>query len=256
MINSILLVFPHKFVENTLYLSAKFSKVFDAKLLVFIIQKKGKISQENIENKLKELNVKYEIFVEENGIKGKIEEFYEKHKPDMIIVPHEKIDPMLHIFKHPATEKFAEKFDDCHIIFPVEEARDIKKSLIYVDPDDDTEDFVKNAYEILSRVSSVEFIYAFYEEYYEYSLMKTHPEEEARKILQEMYEEGLEKSRRLIAKAIGKEITLKVIKGDPKKEVPFFATEHNYDLLGINIENENKKSFIENTEISIGLFKG
>ncbi len=255
-LNTILLVFPENVVENTIILSSKFARVFSSKLLVLVLEKKEGIDEKQIKDQLNQLNINYQLYVEKNGIKEKITQYVENYSPDMIIIPHEKIDPMVHIFKHPATEKFVEKFDKTHIIFPLKETKDIQKSLIYVDPDSDTPEYLKSAFEILSRVSQVEFIYAFHEEYYEYSLMKTHPEEEAKRIIKQLYEEGLEKSKQLIAKAVGKEIVLKVIKGDPKKEVPFFAFTNNYDLLGINIHHEDKKSFIENSEISIGLFKG
>jgi len=255
-LNTILLVFPEQIVKNTVYLSSKFVRAFNAKLIVLVLEKKESIDETNLKENLNQLNINYQIHIEKNGIKEKINDYIEKFSPDMIVLPHEKIDPMVHIFKHPITEKFVEKFDKTHVIFPLKETKDIQKSLIYIDPNNDTEAYIKSAFEILSRVSLAEFIYSFHEEYFEYSLMKTHPEAEAKSIIKQLYEEGIEKSKQLIAKAIGKEITLKVIKGDPKKEVPFFAMTNDYDLLGININHEDKKSFIENTEISIGLFKG
>ncbi|NPA51443.1 MAG: hypothetical protein GXO22_00935 [Aquificae bacterium] len=255
-LNTILLVFPEQVVENTLYLASKFTKAFNSKLIILILEKKEHQNEETIKMKLNQLNLNYQLFIEKNGIKDKINQYVDKYLPDLIIIPHEKIDPMVHIFKHPATEKFVEKFDKTHILFPIIEAKDIQKSIIYIDPDSDNEQYIKASFEILSKVSHTEFIYAFHEEYFEYSLIKTHPEDEAKRIIKELYQEGIEKSKQLIAKALNKEVTLKVIKGDPKKEVPFFALKNGYDLLAINIHHEDKKSFIENSEISIGLFKG
>ncbi len=256
-INNIVVIFQKKLIENTLYLAVSFVKPFNATLKVLVIEKDKNINTEHIEQILNKEGVRYEIFVEKNGLKSKAEEFVEKVHPDLLIIPHEKIDPMLHIFKHPSAEKFVEKFEDVSTIFAVESVRKLEKPLIYIDPYHDSVNYVKVAYETLIRVcGGVEFIYSFSEEDLEYSLSKTHPEAEAKKIIEELYEEGINKSKELIARAVGKEVTLKVIKGDPKKEVPFFAYQNGYDILAINIENEDKKSFIENSQLTIGLFKG
>ncbi len=256
-INSVLLIFPKKFVENTLYLAVSIAKSLNTDLKILILEREEETKRDKIESILNSENIEYDIFIEKNGLKSKATKFIENYHPDLLIIPHEKIDPMVHIFKHPEAEKFVEKFEDASIIFAIESSREIKKPIIYIDPNQDSVEYVKRAYNILKKIcGNVEFIYSFHEEFYEYSLSKTHPDAEARSIINELYEEGLRKSKELIAKAVGKEVTLKVIKGDPKKEVPFFAHQNGYDILSVNIENEDKKSFIENSQITIGLFKG
>lgn len=185
---------------------------------------------------------------------GEAKTFIQDFKPTLVMVTQEKVNPLVHVFKLTEAEKFVKGLNDFNILLLWEDSQKIEKILINLDYDTVTETYIKLAYEFSSKVSKeFDFVYSFYESFYENKLKKTHADEEAKKLLIEMFEEHVQTLEEKLKEAIGKEISLKVIKGDPKKEVPYYSRTHNYDLLVINQSIDDKESYIENTENSIAI---
>ncbi len=187
---------------------------------------------------------------------GEAKTFLEDFKPSLVMVSQEKIDPLVHVFKLTEAEKFIKGLNEFNILLLWEEAETADKVLINVDYETSTEKYIQIAYDFATKVSKeFTFIYSFYESFYEYRLMKTHADEEAKKLVAEMYKEHVSTVKSLIKRALNREdLPLLVIKGDPKKEVPYYSRTHKYDILLINQSIESKESYIENTENSIGIF--
>ena len=186
-----------------------------------------------------------------------IKEEINKEKPDLLILTREKISPLEHIFKTPETEKFIDSIKNIDILLLQDDATKLEKILINIDKETSTPSYIKSTYEFAKKLEvQFDFVTSFYESYYEVSLIKTHPEEEAKQIVKDLFKEHVETVKDKIARALGKEkIELIVIKGDPKKEVPYYARRKEYDLLIINENIEDKDSYIENSEMSVGIFK-
>ncbi len=187
---------------------------------------------------------------------GEAKTFLEDFKPSLVMISQEKIDPLLHVFKLTEAEKFIKGLTNFNILLLWEEAEKADKILINVDYETATERYIQIAYDFASKVAKeFTFIYSFYESFYEYRLMKTHADEEAKKLVAEMFKDHVSTVKTLIKNALGKEdMPLLVIKGDPKKEVPYYSRTHEYDILIINQSIDSKESYIENTENSIGIF--
>ncbi|NPA53613.1 MAG: hypothetical protein GXO21_02985 [Aquificae bacterium] len=187
---------------------------------------------------------------------GEAKTFLEDFKPTLVMLSQEKINPLLHIFKHTDAEKFIKGLNNFNILLLWEEAEKAEKILINIDYETATEKYIQIAYSFTSKVAKeFSFIYSFYESFYEHMLMKTHADEEAKQLVAEMFKEHILEVKNLLKRALGGEdLPLLVIKGDPKKEVPYYSRTHGYDILIINHSIENKESYIENTENSIGIF--
>ncbi len=206
----------------------------------------------SIKERLKHLNDNFHINVFSSISEAKT--FLEELKPTLVMVTQEKVEPLVHVFKLTDAEKFVKGLEDFNILLLWEEAEKIGKILINIDYETSTEKYIKLSYEFSSKIAEeFDFVYSFYESFYEHKLRKTHTEDEAKQLLAKMFEEHIESIEEKIEKALGKRIPIKVIKGDPKKEVPYYSRIHGYDLLIINRSIEDKESYIENTENSIGI---
>ena len=239
---------------NNLEIVKKITSKLQKKLILLFVD----IPQEEKEKALS--------IVSSNGIdfelKNQIEEDFikeeiKKEKPDLLILTREKLSPLEHIFKTPETEKFIHSIKNIDIILLQEDASKLEKVLINVDKETATPFYIKSTHLFVSKLGvDFHFITSFYEAFYELSLMKTHPEEEAKQIVADLFKEHIEIVREKMVKALGKEkAELIIVKGDPKKEIPYYARKKEYDLLIINQNIENKDSYIENSEMSVGIFK-
>ncbi len=208
--------------------------------------------QDKVIKRLKEIDAS--IHINTFSSLGEAKTFIDDFKPTLVMVTQEKVNPLIHVFKLTEAEKFVKGLNDFNILLLWEETQQIEKVLINLDYETTTEEYIKLAYEFASKISKeFDFIYSFYESFYENRLRKTHADEEAKKILIEMFEEHVHTLEEKIEKALGKKMGLKVVKGDPKKEVPYYSRTHNYDLLVINQSIEDKESYIENTENSVAI---
>ncbi|HIE59549.1 MAG TPA: hypothetical protein EYH43_04380 [Persephonella sp.] len=179
-------------------------------------------------------------------------------KADLVIAHRKKIDPFKMIFLKPEYVKLAEKFSNARFLFLREDVSQINKIGVAIDFEDEENyiDYLKASYEFSKALDiEPEFLFSFNQVYYETALTKTHTEEEARQIIQEMLETKINKIKENLAKALnGKEAILKVLKGEPKREIPFYIHENNFDICIISSKIKNKVSYLENIEVSIGIF--
>ncbi len=182
--------------------------------------------------------------------------FLNEFNPDIIFLTQQKLNPFEHIFRLTDAEKFLKGLNEFNTVLLWEDSEKIESILINIDLETFTEKFLDLSYKFASRITdNFKFIYSFYESFYEYRLMKTHTSDEAKQLLNEMLEEHTNKIKSLLNKVVGEDrYTLEIIKGDPKKEVPYYLRKNGYDMLIINKSIEDKESYIENTENSVGIF--
>lgn len=179
-------------------------------------------------------------------------------KADLVITHRRKIDPFKMIFLKPEYVKLAEEFSSARFLFLREDVSQINKIGIAIDFEEEENyvDYPKASYKF-SKALDIEpkFLFSFNQVYYETALTKTHTKEEAKQIIREMLETKVNKVKENLAKALnGKEAILKVLKGEPKREIPFYIHENNFDICIISSKIKNKVSYLENIEVSIGVF--
>ncbi|WP_457621884.1 hypothetical protein [Persephonella sp.] len=242
-----------QFNKNNFSVLKKIAKKLDEELIVLMCDVES-FPREDIEKELTSEGINFKIEIAQDLNEGI--NFVKNYSPDLLVLTKEKIDPLEHIFHHTYCEKILEEFENTNIIALQEDKDTMKTGLIYVSKDNSTEDFIRSSKYFADRIlEDYKFIYSFYEDFYEKRLVKTHTEGEAKQIIAEMFREHVETVRSIIARAVGEEKTeLLVIKGDPKKEIPYYARKNNYDLLIFNRGVEDINSFIENSETSIGIF--
>jgi len=230
------------------------TKKLERKLILLLIE----VPQQEIE--------KVELFLEGEGIQfeikdrieaGLLKEEIRKEKPDLFVLTQEKISPLEHIFRITSSEKMVKELENVNVLLLWEDAEEINKVLINVDKETATPFYIKSTFLFVKKLGvKFDFITSFYESFYEFRLRKTHPDEEAKQILLQLFEEHVETVKRKIAESLkGEKAELVVIKGDPKKEIPYFARRKGYDLLIINEHIEDRDSYIENSQNSVGIFK-
>ncbi|WP_456401246.1 hypothetical protein [Persephonella sp.] len=243
-----------KFNENNFNILKKIAKSITDELVVLISQIDN-LQKDRIEKELIETGIN-SFKIEEKGSFDESIRFIKDYNPDLLVLTKEKIDPLEHIFHHTYCEKILEEFKNINIVALQEDKDSFESGLIYVSKDRATTDFLRRSKEFAdSLLSNYKFIYSFYEDFYEKRLVKTHTVSEAKEIIAEMFKEHVEQVRTILAKSFGSEqVELLVIKGDPKKEIPYYARKHNYDILIFNRGVEDIDSFIENSETSIGIF--
>ncbi len=242
-----------KFNSNNFLILKEIAKKLDEELIILICSI-DTFPKEDIEKELINHGINYRIEIKSDFDEGI--NFVKNYSPDLLVLTKERIDPLEHIFHHTYCEKILVEFKNTNILALQEDKKTLKNGLIYVSKDNSTVDFIKSSKYFADRIlEDYRFIYSFYEDFYEKRLIKTHTEGEAKQIIAEMFREHVDTVRSLIAKAVGEEKTeLLVIKGDPKKEIPYYARKNNYDLLIFNRGVEDIDSFIENSETSIGIF--
>jgi hypothetical protein len=179
-------------------------------------------------------------------------------KADLVITHRKKIDPFKMIFSKPEYVKLAEEFNNARFLFLREDTSKINKIGIAIDFDDEEDyiEYIKVSY-AFSKALDVEpeFLFSFNQVYYETALTKTHTVEEAKQIISEMLETKINKIKENLAKALnGEKAVLKVLKGEPKREIPYYIHENNFELCIISSHIKNKLSYLENIEVSIGIF--
>ncbi len=241
-------IFNWKNFFLALELSKKLGNGLSLILIKFSEEEKNKILDEIRE---KGIDINFSSFDDF----GEARTFLDEFKPDLVILTQQKLNPFKHIFFLTDAEKFIKGLNDFNTLLLWEDAEKIEKILINVDLETSTEKYVELAFQFASSITeNYDFVYSFYESFYEYRLSKTHATEEAKQLVAQMFEEHVDRIKNLIAKTLkGKEVSLKVIKGDPKKEVPYYLRKNNYDLLLINQSIEDKESYVENTENSVGI---
>ena len=237
---------------------------------IFIVEDEKDLSlldiiKANIKNKLIDFiiytideNFKNEGFkFTSNNLEETIKTILEVENPDLIILHKEKIDPFISIIIKPEHVKILEKFKEANFLFLDENITKINKVGVVIDFEEDIDDtqFLKEAYEISSILDGEpEFIFSFYEEYYEMALMKTHTEEEAREIINQMRQEKVESIKTKLATALdGKPAKLKVLSGDPKKRIPLYLHENKFDLAILSHHTSHLDNYVSNIEISIAI---
>ncbi|NPA17519.1 hypothetical protein [Persephonella sp.] len=204
---------------------------------------------------LSDSNIEFEL---KNQLEfDEAKEHIKQEKPDLLVVTQEKVSPLEHIFRITSSEKLVKSFENIDILMLLEDADSINKVLINVDKETSTPFYIKSAHLFVKKLGvEFDFITSFYESFYEYRLRKTHPDEEAKQLVLDLFKEHVEIVKRKIAEGLeGEKVELVVIKGDPKKEIPYYARRRGYDLLIINEDIDDKESYIENSETSVGIFK-
>ncbi|SNZ08174.1 hypothetical protein SAMN06265182_1196 [Persephonella hydrogeniphila] len=253
-VNKIIFLQQKKLNFNNLDVAIFISEKLQKKLILYLID----IPQEEKEKAVSVLSSKDVDFDIKNQLEfDEATEEIEAEKPDLLIVTQEKISPLEHIFKITTSEKLVKKLENLDIIMLKEDEYRINKVLINIDKESSTPYYIKSAYLFASKLG-VDFnmITSFYESFYENRLRKTHPDEEAKQLVAELFKEHIDTVKRKIAEALsGEEAELIIIKGDPKKEIPYYARTHEYDLLVINEDIKDRESYIENSETSISIFK-
>ncbi|NPA12833.1 MAG: universal stress protein [Aquificae bacterium] len=249
-VNQIIFYQKEEINFNNLNLVCQLAEKLQKKLTVFV----EAVPEEDIqktEEKLKNCNAETEIKV------GFELDVVEREKPDLLVITQEKISPLEHVFKITSSERIAKKIDEVNLIMLQEDANQLKKVLINIDRETATTFFIQTAYTFAKKLEvEFDFITCFHETFIEYRLRKTHPEEEAKQLVAELFKEHIEDVEEKIKKALNlPKVKLLVIKGDPKKEIPYFARVKNYDLLIINHNIEERVSYIENSEKSIAIFQ-
>jgi nucleotide-binding universal stress UspA family protein len=253
-VNQIIFFQKEKINFNNLRLVKKITQKLQKKLILVFVD----IPQEEKEKAVLELSSNgIEYSIRNQLEEPEITEEIKKEKPDLLVLTREKLSPFEHIFKVTFSEKLVKEFENIDILLLQEDTDKIQKILINIDKETSTPFYIKSAYEFAKKLQ-VEFklITSFFESYYEYSLMKTHPEEEAKQIVGDLLKEHIEAVKEKLAQALeGNKAELIVIKGDPKKEIPYYARKHKFDLLMINENIEDRDSYVENSEMSVGIFK-
>ncbi|WP_457642965.1 hypothetical protein [Persephonella sp.] len=225
------------------------------KRLVLLLVDIPEEEKKKAEEQLRAENIDFEL---KNQLEfGEAKEHIKGEKPDLLVLTQEKISPLEHIFKLTSSEKLVKSFENIDILMLLEDTDRIEKVLINVDKETSTPYYISATYLFVKKLGvQFDYITSFYESFYEYRLRKTHPDEEAKQLVMELFKEHLEIVKRKIAEGLkGEKVELVVIKGDPKKEVPYYARRRGYDLLIVNENIENKESYIENSETSVGIFK-
>ncbi len=237
--------------------------------IAFIIEEKRDLNLlPLIEDISKKLNAQLKIFTIDPSIAGyecidtdifsAIEKVINLYSPDLISLHKENVDVFKRIFKDPEYVKLAKKFKDNNFLFILDETKAISKIGIAIDfPDDfDFTDYAQTSYNFCKALEvKPTFIYSFYEEFYEMALLKTHTEEEAREILEQMKQEKINKIKKILNKIAPQEdYELVVLSGEPKKEIPFYLHENKFDLGIISHHINDEEDYLENIEISIAIF--
>jgi len=188
---------------------------------------------------------------------GNFEEVLEREKPYLALLPRPKVSPFIHIFKKPWSEKLVESTDRWNFLLIQEGSEKIEKALLYVDRDIASENYIRETYDFLTRWGvEFHFVTVFDERYYEVYIKKEHPEQEARELLGQMFEDYVEAVRRKIKEALGLEkVEIIPLKGEVRKTLPYFAKRHRYDLLVFPHAHPDKVELIENSETSVAVFK-
>ncbi len=241
-----------KFNVDNFQVVKDIAEKLNANLFVFLLKIPDDIFIK-LERELKKENINYQLksFGDIKSLKSHLN----SENPDIVILTEERINPLKHIFTHTHAEKLLKHVENYNIILLQENEDNIQKALIYVTKDS-TEYYIKSSYEFLSKVvGKVSFLYSFFEDAYQVSIKKTHTEEEAEEILEMMFDEKKKEINAKIKEAIGdKPYKLITILGEPKKDINLFAKSKGYNFLIISNHVEDKKSFIENLQISLGIF--
>ncbi|EDP74031.1 hypothetical protein HG1285_05038 [Hydrogenivirga sp. 128-5-R1-1] len=218
-----------------------------------IVQKNIEFIVYTIDENLKNSDFR---FISEN-LEKTITEVLEKENPYMIILHKKKVDPFISIISKPEHIKILDKFKKANFLFLEEGTTKIEKIGIILDFESeyDFSEFIQEAYKISTILDGEpEFVFSFYEEYYETALMKTHTGAEAKEIINQMRQEEIENTKTIIAKALnGEHARLKVLSGDPKKRIPLYLHENKFDLAVLSHHTNHLDNYISNIEISIAI---
>jgi hypothetical protein len=181
----------------------------------------------------------------------------EKENPYLTILHKRKVDPFISIISEPEYIKITQLFKETNFLFLDEETTKIEKVGVIIDFIDELDftEFLKQSFE-LSKIldGEPEFLFSFYEEYYEMALMKTHTEAEAKQIINDMKKEKIENIKSKLAVALdGKPANLKILSGNPKKRIPYYLHENKFDVAILSHYTKNLDNYLSNIEISIGI---
>ena len=253
-VNEIIFLQKENVNFNNLKVASFISQKLKKKLILFLVDIPEN-QKEKVKDQLFSLNIDFEIRnqIEYREAKDEIK----AEKPDLFIITREKISPFEHIFKITSSERFIKGFEYIDILLLQEDCDKIEKILINVDRETSTLYYIKSAFTFAKKLGvGFQMITSFYEIFYENRLKKTHPDEEAKQLVADLFKEHVDAVKEKIARSLeGENVELIVIKGDPKKEIPYYARKNQYDLLIINEDIKEKESYIENSEMSVGIFK-
>jgi len=253
-VNKVIFLQQDELNFNNLDIAVFISQKLQKKLVLYLVD----IPQEQKEKATHILSSKNVDFEIKNQLEfDEATEEIETEKPDLLILTQEKISPLEHIFRISTSEKLIKKLENLDIVMLKEDEKSIDKILINIDKESSTPYYIKSTYLFADKLGvDFELVTSFYESFYENRLRKTHPDEEAKQLVAELFKEHVDTVKRKIAEALkGDEAELIVIKGDPKKEIPYYARTHGYNLLIINENIKDRESYIENSETSVGIFK-
>jgi len=236
----------------------------------FIVEDKNDLSLVNIvKENISKKDIEFLIYTIDESLKSNnfkfvsdsleetITEALENENPYLIILHKKKVDPFISIISKPEHIKILDKFKKANFLFLEEGTTKIEKIGIILDFEDEHNflEFIQEAYKISTILDGEpEFVFSFYEEYYETALMKTHTEAEAKEIINQMKQEKIENMKTIIAKALnGKSAKLKVLSGDSKKRIPYYLHENKFDLAVLSHHTNHLDNYISNIEISIAI---
>ncbi len=245
----------------------KFEKV------IYLLKKEQdiRVYEEIVKDIEKKMGIKFKIYVAnlnmsfiegaeyaENDLYSSIEYILNNEKPQLLIMTKLKLDPFSLIFSKPEFIKIAEKYEDTNILFLDENIKSIDSIAIALDIKDsiNLEGYIDETYSFSKSIGiEPDFVYSFSPEYYELALKKTHVEKEAKTILDEMLNEHINRFKFYLDKIVGEgKYKIKILHGEPKKEIPYFVNSNNYSITMINKSFNDKISYLENIEGSVGIF--
>jgi len=248
----LLILFKEKFFPSLLEVAKHISNRLGLEAVVYCLQcEESKLSE--LKEVLEGLNFAARLELSDLDP----EEVLEQERPYLTLLPKFEINPIAHTFKKPWSEKLAIDVENGNLLLLRSENSRLKNALLYVDRDNCSENYIRNAYNFLTALG-VEFKFTtiFDERYYEFLIKKEHPETEAKEILGGMFEDYIAAVREKIKKALNLEqVEILPLKGEERKSLPYFAKFHNYDLLVISQAIQDRDEVIQNSETSLAIFE-
>jgi len=250
--DKLLILFKEEFFPSLLEVAKYISDKLELEAVVYCLHcEESKLSE--IKGILESLNFSARLELADLDP----EEVLEQERPYLTLLPKFEVNPIAHAFKRPWSEKLVMETENVNLLLLKVENPRLKKALLYVDRDNCSENYIRNAYKFLTSLGAdFKFTTIFDEKYFELLIKKEHPETEAKEILGRMFEDYISAVREKIKKALNLEhVDILPLKGEERKSLPYFAKFHNYDLLVISQAIQDRDEVIQNSETSLAIFK-
>jgi len=244
-----LIILRKDIFKEPLLVAKQIQEKLDGEFVVYVTED----LKQQAEKLVKETGLRTTLSISDEAL----EDVIEKEKPFLVILPRKRMSPIMHAFKKYWSESLVESFSSYNFLLVEEGFPEIKRALLYVDRDTAGENYIKNAYLFLKKLNvEFEFVTVFDERYYTLLIKKEHPEQEARQILGNMFEDYINAVREKIKKVLNLEkVEILPIKGEVHKALPYYVKVHKYDLLVISHVYDTKEELIENSETSVAVFE-